>query len=176
MHEPASRFRFGTAVLLAVALAGGCATSGDAPGSGEPSAGERVESAAIEQALYDQAARWRGTRYRLGGRGRDGIDCSGLTQVVYRDLFGRDLPRTTEDQEKVGRSVRRHALAPGDLVFFKTGLFQRHVGIYVENGMFLHASRSSGVRLSSLESGYWRSRYWKARRLTVAEYSAHLEP
>lgn len=172
MQEPAYRFQLCAAVVLAATIAGGCATSGDTPVSGEPSAGERVETAAIERALYDQLARWRGTRYRLGGQGRNGIDCSGLTQVVYLDLFGKHLPRTTDDQEQVGRPVRRHALAPGDLVFFKTGVLQRHVGIYVEDGMFLHASRSSGVRLSSLESSYWRNRYWKARRLPVARNAA----
>lgn len=173
MPDPTFRFPLRAAVALAAALAVGCATPGDAPVSGEPSAGERLETTAIERALYDQLARWRGTRYRLGGRGGNGIDCSGLTQVVYRDLFGRQLPRTTDDQEKVGRSVGRHALAPGDLVFFKTGLRQRHVGIYVEDGMFLHASRSNGVRLSSLDSDYWRSRYWKARRLPEVWNPAH---
>jgi cell wall-associated NlpC family hydrolase len=172
MQEPAYRFQLCAAVVLAAVLAGGCATSGHAPVSGESSGGERVETAAIERSLYEQLARWRGTRYQLGGRGRNGIDCSGLTQVVYRDLFGKDLPRTTDDQEKVGRPVRRQALAPGDLVFFKTGLLQRHVGIYVEDGMFLHASRSKGVRLSSLDNGYWRNRYWKARRLPVVRNPA----
>lgn len=173
MHEPVYRFQLCVAVVLAAALAGGCATSGDAPVSAKSYAGERIEAAAIERALYDQFAKWRGTRYRLGGQGRNGIDCSGLTQVVYRDLFGEHLPRTTDDQEKLGRPVGRDTLAPGDLVFFKTGVLQRHVGIYVEDGMFLHASRSNGVRLSSLESGYWRKRYWKARRLSAVRFSAH---
>ncbi len=173
MQEPAYRFQLCAAVVLAATLAGGCATSGHVPVTGEPSAGERLETAAIERALYDQLTRWRGTRYRLGGRGRNGIDCSGLTQVVYRDLFGKHLPRTTDDQGEVGRPVRRHALAPGDLVFFKTGLLQRHVGIYVEDGMFLHASRSNGVQLSSLDSDYWRNRYWKARRLPEVRTPAH---
>ncbi len=126
-----------------------------------------VEPEGLARALYDQLHRWRGTQYQLGGLGRNGIDCSGLTYVVYRDLFGRQLPRTTDAQVGVGRPVERSALAPGDLVFFKTGTFQRHVGIYVSDDMFLHASQSSGVRLSSLASDYWRDRYWKARRVPV---------
>jgi len=85
---------------------------------------------------------------------------------VYRDVFGRRLPRTTEEQETVGSPVNRGSLEPGDLVFFKTGRFRRHVGIYVENGLFMHASASDGVRLSSLKNRYWRRHYWKARRLT----------
>lgn len=119
----------------------------------------------IRQALYGELDRWRGTRYRMGGMGKKGFDCSGLTYVVYRDVFGKHLPRTTGGQLRVGRSVSRDNLAPGDLVFFKTGLFKRHVGIYIENGWFLHASTSDGVRMSSLNSAYWRGHYWKSRRV-----------
>lgn len=155
-----------TAALVAASLAG-CATPGAAPVSDVRSTSERPEYESITQALYEQLARWRGTRYRVGGMSREGIDCSGLTYVIYRDLFGTRLPRTTDEQDDVGRAVKRKALAPGDLVFFKTGAFQRHVGIYIEDGMFLHASRSSGVRLSSLSKDYWRDRFWKARRMSV---------
>lgn len=152
-------------VILLPLLVAGCATT-PAPvvdaGAGAPA---RSGAPDVKQALYGQLHHWQGTRYRMGGLGRKGIDCSGLTYVVYRDLFNTHLPRTTGAQSEVGRSVGRRDLAPGDLVFFKTGLLQRHVGIYIENGMFLHASRSDGVRLSSLASEYWRERYWKARRM-----------
>jgi cell wall-associated NlpC family hydrolase len=159
----------GSALLAALQL-GGCAT----PATGDPAAGAggspapRVTgSEDIRQALYDQLNQWKGTRYRLGGLSSKGIDCSGLTYVVFRDLFDEPLPRTTEEQGRIGRAVKRGDLNPGDLVFFKTGLNQKHVGIYVENGMFLHASRSSGVSLSSLASEYWDKRYWKARRMAA---------
>lgn len=119
----------------------------------------------IKAALYRQYDRWRGTRYRTGGMDGKGFDCSGLTSVLYHDLFHRDLPRTTKGQARIGQSVQPSDLAPGDLVFFKTGLRRRHVGIYIEKGLFLHASRSDGVRLSSLRNGYWRRHYWMARRV-----------
>lgn len=137
-----------------------------APVSDAAAPAGRGKAATVTEALYEQLARWRGIRYRIGDLSRKGIDCSGLAYVVYRDLFGARLPRTTAAQKDLGRAVERDALAPGDLVFFKTGTVQRHVGIYVEDGKFLHASRS-GVRLSSLASKYWRDRYWKARRMTV---------
>lgn len=147
---------------------GGCAVSPSAA----PVAVARPEAPASDQevrdvkrALYGELNRWRGTRYLLGGMGQKGIDCSGLAYVVYRDVFGMVLPRTTEGQESVGDSVGRNDLEAGDLVFFKTGIFKRHVGIYIDNGLFMHASVSDGVRLSSLKNRYWRRHYWQARRI-----------
>lgn len=172
MHHDRHRVRFCTAAALMVVSLSGCATSATAPVSdGRPVSQrpEHVDSGAVTRGLYDQLEQWRGTRYRLGGLGKRGIDCSGPIHVVYRDMFGRHLPRTTDEQKEAGRAVKRRALAPGDLVFFKTGTFQRHVGIYVEDGMFIHASRRSGVRLSSLAGGYWRDHYWKARRASAVQ-------
>ena len=154
-----------TVALLVPVYMTGCVSSPVAPVRDTPDQPSEVE--AIKEALYGQLDRWQGTRYRLGGLGRGGIDCSGLTYVVYRDLFGKHLPRTTDEQGRVGRGVHRRALVPGDLVFFKTGMFQKHVGIYVEDGLFMHASKSGGVQISSLDRKYWRKRYWKARRMSI---------
>lgn len=171
------RVRLCIAAILTAAFLAGCAAARDAPDSQATSAGSLpaasdARSGNIEEALYDELERWEGTRHKLGGLGSEGIDCSGLTYVVYRDLFGKQLPRTTKEQGRVGRPVKRRALEAGDLVFFKTGFSRRHVGIYIRDGMFLHASRSDGVRLSNLSSGYWRERYWKARRMTDIESGA----
>lgn len=152
-------------VLLPVYLAG-CATPAPEPLTDAFSSSNlrTTDPQEIKQALYQQLDLWRCTPYRVGGMDGNGFDCSGLAYVLYRDMFDKRLPRTTEEQVKVGQSVSRAGLAPGDLVFFKTGVFQKHVGIYIEDGLFLHASRSHGVRMSSLGDGYWRKRYWKARR------------
>lgn len=115
--------------------------------------------------LKKHLAGWRGTPYRMGGLSKKGVDCSGFVQLTYRDLFGRKLPRTVKDQVDYGKEIPTQAARPGDLVFFKTGLFQRHVGIYLEDGFFIHASRSSGVILSNLSESYWQDNYWKTRRL-----------
>lgn len=165
MSDGGYRLRGGAAVALAgllVLLVAGCATTGEGP-----AAANQGTSDGVTAGLYAQLSRWRGTPYELGGLDTQGVDCSGLTYAVFQDLFGARLPRTTRQQGTIGRAVERDDLAAGDLVFFKTGVRQRHVGIYVEDNMFLHASRSSGVRLSSLDSGYWRQRYWKARRPAV---------
>lgn len=160
-------FRLYVLVVAIPASICGCVTAPPAPAVTAATQAPLVDSPtpSVKQALYDELERWRGTRYRLGGTGRKGIDCSGLTYVVYRDVFGRQLPRTTEEQENVGSPVSRGSLEPGDLVFFKTGRSRRHVGIYLENSLFMHASASDGVRVSSLKNRYWHRRYWKARRI-----------
>lgn len=126
--------------------------------------------------LRQYFARWEGTRYRLGGLSRKGIDCSGLTLITYKELFGRELPRTVREQVKQGKKIPKTALQAGDLVFFKTGTFQRHVGIYLEEDQFIHASRSRGVMISSLNNVYWQKRFWQAQRLQAGANFTHLSP
>ena len=121
----------------------------------------------IKRKLYAQHREWRGTRYALGGMSKRGIDCSGLVQTTYREHLGIELPRTTEYQALVGKAIRRSDLRAGDLVFFKTGRKLRHVGIYIEDGKFFHASTSKGVMISRLTDYYWRDKYWHARRVAL---------
>lgn len=101
----------------------------------------------------------------MGGMSKKGIDCSGLVYVTYLSRLGMHVPRSTELQSSVGIPVKQSQLQPGDLVFFKTGLKQRHVGIYMGNKRFLHASSSRGVTVSRLDNVYWSRSYWKARRV-----------
>ncbi|ABN73713.1 MULTISPECIES: NlpC/P60 family protein [Actinobacillus] len=117
--------------------------------------------------LSEQQHEWKGTRYRLGGNSKAGIDCSGFMQVTFRDLFGIDLPRTTSEQAEEGTRIDREEIKTGDLVFFKTGRGPngKHVGVYVKNGQFLHASTKGGVIYSDMNSPYWSRTFWQARRL-----------
>lgn len=111
---------------------------------------------------------YRGTPYRWGGSSRSGFDCSGFTSYLYRRK-GVSLPHSASAQFRMGSRVGHGALKPGDLVFFETvhkGI--SHVGMYVGNGRFVHASsrRSGGVRVDSLQSGYYKQRFRGARRMT----------
>ncbi len=115
--------------------------------------------------LYAQYHGWKGAPYRYGGLSKNGVDCSGFVHQTYRSLFDIDLPRSTKEQVKQGKRVYINQLNAGDLVFFKTGLNVRHVGIYLEKGKFVHASTSKGVIISTMYSGYWKENYWQARRL-----------
>lgn len=114
--------------------------------------------------LGQEYKHWRGVPYRMGGLSKSGIDCSGFVYLTYRQKFGIDIPRSTETQSEIGHPVRKRQLRIGDLVFFKTGLFTRHVGIYYGRGRFLHAS-DHGVMLSNLHNPYWESTYWQSRRV-----------
>lgn len=119
----------------------------------------------VRNRLYSQYQEWRGTRYRLGGTDHTGIDCSALVRAIFKEGFGYTLPRTALSQAEFGEKISRNELMPGDLVFFKTGYRSWHVGIYLEDKKFMHASSSKGVTISSLNNVYWKSKYWKSVRI-----------
>lgn len=108
---------------------------------------------------------WDDVKYKFGGLSKDGVDCSGFVYLTFWEQFGIKLPRNTELQVKLGKTIPQDKLKTGDLVFFKTGRTMRHVGIYLNNHKFIHASSSRGVTTSSLDSEYWSKRYWTAKRL-----------
>lgn len=108
---------------------------------------------------------WKSVKYRLGGLSKKGIDCSGFVQMTFLNQFDVKIPRTTYSQVKLGKTIPKHALKTGDLVFFKTGRSVRHVGIYLKDNKFIHTSSSKGVMKSSLSQGYWAKKYWTAKRI-----------
>ncbi len=124
-----------------------------------------VRNLDVKSRLMDQYASWKGVRYRLGGSTKSGIDCSGFVQRTFREQFGLELPRSTYEQQEMGKSVDRTKLRTGDLVLFRAGSTGRHVGIYIGNNQFVHASTSSGVMISSMDEPYWKKRYNEARRV-----------
>ena len=117
--------------------------------------------------LSEQQYEWAGTPYVLGGQSRGGIDCSGFVQKTFTDRFNINLPRTTKDQAGYGKLVRKEDIQTGDLIFFKTGRGPNgyHVGIYVKEDKFLHASTKGGVIYSSMNSPYWKKAFWQVRRV-----------
>ncbi|MFO6299123.1 NlpC/P60 family protein [Rahnella selenatireducens] len=121
----------------------------------------------IKSALLSQYSHWKGTHYHLGGTTRHGVDCSALMQHLFKDSLHHPLPRTTLEQIKNGKQVNKNNLQPGDLVFFKTNSAERHVGVYVGDNQFIHASKIEGVTISSLDNRYWVDHYETARRLEL---------
>lgn len=117
--------------------------------------------ASLMQAYRD----WEGTPYVLGGASKEGVDCSRFINVIFDEYFAVDLPTNTRSQLNVGDGIRRKAVRTGDLVFFKTGRQDLHVGVAVNQGEFLHASTSNGVMISKLGNSYWRNRFLAARRV-----------
>lgn len=108
---------------------------------------------------------WFGTRYKYGGTSKKGIDCSALTGGLLMAVYGFALPRTAKQQYQFTERIKKEELKEGDLVFFNTTGGISHVGFYLENGYFVHASSSQGVTISSLEEPYFSKRYLGAGRL-----------
>jgi probable lipoprotein NlpC len=123
------------------------------------------DNALLRGHLYQHYQLWRGTPYRLGGMTTRGIDCSGFVLITFKALLDVRLPRTVEEQATFGHAIGPTDLRSGDLVFFRTGASMRHVGVYLEQGRFMHASTRRGVMISALADGYWRQRFWQARRI-----------
>ena len=118
-----------------------------------------------DQVLLDVVS-FIGTPYVFGGSDKKGIDCSGFACQVYNSAVKKKLPRSTKEQYRAGTEVDKSDLQFGDLVFFSTaGSSPSHVGIYIEDDLFAHASMSYGVTISSLDSSYYRKRFVGARRV-----------
>ena len=124
-------------------------------------------SSSASSGIVDTAKQYLGVRYVYGGASPNGFDCSGLVYYVLKQV-GFSPYRTPADQYRMGTSVSKEELKPGDIVFF-AGTYTSgisHVGIYAGNGQFIHAPNSrSTVSYSSLTSGYWANHYYAARRM-----------
>ncbi len=129
--------------------------------------GQSARAEVVKTALLAQYSNWKGTQYHWGGTTHDGVDCSSLMQQIFNDSMHKQLPRTTFEQIKGGQKVSKDNLKPGDLVFFKTRPDTRHVGVYIGDHQFIHASRLQGVTISSLDNEYWVEHYETARRLEL---------
>ena len=110
-----------------------------------------------------------GIPYKWGGTTRAGMDCSAFTRAIFRETYGVELPRTSKQMYGVGRAIpQAQDLKPGDLVFFKntySGPGVSHVGIYLGEGRFAHASSSKGGTITQLNNPYFQPRYVGARRV-----------
>lgn len=118
--------------------------------------------------LYREVAGWLGTRYRRGGMSRKAVDCSGFTNLIYNQVFDKKLPRVSgEIARTVPQTVDKENLEPGDLVFFSTygRKYINHVGVYLGNGNFVHASIKKGVTISTLMEGYYSKAWRKGGRV-----------
>jgi cell wall-associated NlpC family hydrolase len=110
--------------------------------------------------LFLKIDEWWGTSYCMGGTTKNCVDCSGFTGNVMRDVYKINLPRTAAEQHNATDKVTKENLKEGDLVFFKTKRgYINHVGIYLCNNKFVHASTSNGVMISDLNEHYWQGKF-----------------
>ena len=127
-----------------------------------------IRTVKLQNALLKSFENWKGTRYSFGGDSSRGIDCSALTRRVYREVFSFELPRVTKDQIKVGRHVSRNNLKPGDILYFRPDGKYNHTAVYLGNSLFINASSSKGVILSSMEHSYWSKYFVHGVRVDTA--------
>lgn len=114
------------------------------------------------QFVYD----WIGAPYRLGGDTKKGIDCSGFAYQLYNKVFNTAIGNNSRNIFSMVDPVKKDELKEGDLIFFK--IHSRsitHVGVFIGNGKFAHASSSKGVMISDLDEPYWQRYYYKGGRL-----------
>ena len=136
----------------------------------KPGAGSSLTGAGADGQLRSELERYLGTRYKRGGTGGDGFDCSGFSRSMYRKLFGVDLPHNAQSQFQLPMfaKLNENTLKTGDLVFFSPTSTKKsinHVGIYLDDGQFIHAQSKSGIVISSIEDDHWRNRLVSAKRL-----------
>ena len=105
--------------------------------------------------LYEFIEDWKGTKYEFGGLNKRGIDCSGLVFLAYRDVYGKQIPRNTSQQLEIIKRKYEGQLKEGDLVFFDYDNKKfSHVGIYLQNGYYFHASSRKGVMVAKLKDPF----------------------
>jgi lipoprotein Spr len=112
---------------------------------------------------------WYGTPYRLGGNTKKGIDCSAFSQFLFASVYGLSIPRTAREQYNLTSRISRTQLREGDLIFFNTRGGISHVGIYLQNNKFVHASTSGGVMISDIYDEYWAKKFVGVGRLKDRE-------
>lgn len=122
------------------------------------------------QTLYNEAASWIGVPYKYGGTSRSGIDCSGLVYLMYQSVYSKTISRQSAAiLENNCTRISKSNLRAGDLVFFRTDgkktTTPNHVGIYLKNNKFIHASSSKGVVVSDLTTDYYVRNWITAGRV-----------
>lgn len=115
--------------------------------------------------LYDFIDEWWRTPYRMGGTTKKGVDCSAFVQTLMIGVFAMQLPRTAREQKSFSSRIPIAELKEGDLVFFNTRRGVSHVGVYLHNNKFVHASTSGGVMISDLYDSYWGKKFIGAGRI-----------
>jgi hypothetical protein len=111
------------------------------------------------RAMLDSIEETKGIKYRFGGTSPEGFDCSGFVQYLYSQSFQMLLPRTSSELALLGPIIHRDRLQPGDLVFFASGEEIDHVGVYLGNERFAHASTTVGISVNTLFQSYYAARF-----------------
>ncbi|MGE0562495.1 MAG: C40 family peptidase [Flavobacteriales bacterium] len=127
----------------------------------------KIDAKAVQNIkLYQFIDEWIGVQYKYGGTSKSGVDCSGFCNLLYSNVYNKTLPRTSSEMAKQLQKIPKGSLVEGDIIVFDIeGKRNSHVGVYLANSKFVHASTSSGVIISSLEHPYYQKAYSKGGKL-----------
>ncbi len=121
-----------------------------------------------DQQFEDRLKQFIGIPYRRGGTTTTGLDCSGFVRLVYDQIFGIELPHSSVAQFKFSdlKKIDKREMQPGDLLFFGNAGKKRinHVGVYISDNKFIHASSTEGIKVSGLDESYWKKRFMGTKR------------
>lgn len=124
------------------------------------------ESSIKNEKLYQFINEWYGVPYKYAGKDKSGIDCSGLTSTLYSIVYQKKISSSTKALVGEVKSIKLSELREGDLVFFNTsGKGVSHVGVYLQNNKFVHASTKKGVMISDLNEPYFKNTYMSSGRV-----------
>ena|ERR1700741_1904694 len=116
--------------------------------------------------LYSFIDDWYGTPYKYGGKSKNGIDCSNFTCTLYKEVYNKPISGTSSSLYDQCRSVSKNDLKEGDLVFFKIEKNSiSHIGVYLQNNKFVHATTKKGVMIDDLDEAYYKKYFYKAGRI-----------
>jgi probable lipoprotein NlpC len=147
------RFPYHSLLIIIMIFLSSCAARKRPAGYTDSKAARAAEAMAElkDKKLYRFITDWAGVRYKLGGLDKRGIDCSGFALLLNKEIYGIDLPRRSIEQSQVINEKNTAKLKEGDLVFFSfSGNSIDHVGVYLNNGFFVHASTTRGVIVDDL--------------------------
>ncbi|MCW3072098.1 MAG: glycoside hydrolase [Bacteroidetes bacterium] len=176
-------FFYFTLILSSCLLTSSCrfnkeiAKAENKPGKEKPVASKKIEKKYAEllnvpesdisnARLYSFIDDWYGVPYKYGGKNKNGIDCSNFTSTLYKDIYNKTLTGSSSSIFNQCKIVSRKELREGDLVFFKIEKDEvSHIGVYLQNNKFVHATTKKGVMIDDLDEAYYKKYYYKAGRL-----------
>lgn len=164
--------------LIACLLLAACGNSKKITKAEEPSKAEvkklqlkyaamlGVDASRIDnEKLYLFIDEWYGVPYKYGGKSKTGVDCSGFTCILYKEALGKPLQGSAAGLYELCKTVKKDDLEEGDLVFFKiNGDKISHVGVYLQNNKFVHASTKKGIIINDLDEPYYKKYFFKGGR------------
>lgn len=120
----------------------------------------------LKRELRNEIKNWLGTPYKYGGNTKKGVDCSGFVQAIYMEVYELKLARTSKDMYAASKPIKMKELREGDLIFFNyEGKGVSHVGIYLADNKYVHASASKGVVISDITDTFVKKKIVGAGRM-----------